>query len=243
MLRKDFQIHLDEEHNIKEEEAKNDAKMSFIAKDQVEPPDDMTCVCNDCRKQMMKKDLIHHIENECEEGICECPINGCKVKRKVLESHNCMKCLRDEADGMRHRQIEFEKLLSVAFDEVKSLKYKLAKVARGKNIRGSRNTNKDPNAPKRNSCSFLHYLHERRQNLLRDNPQLTRNEAFKLIGMEWKALENDTKMKYVQIAEEDKSRYEREVCEYMGGGTPSMYMPLEENIIELTKRRIRNGFL
>eukprot|EP00586_Coscinodiscus_wailesii_P005793 CAMPEP_0172483170 /NCGR_PEP_ID=MMETSP1066-20121228/10046_1 /TAXON_ID=671091 /ORGANISM="Coscinodiscus wailesii, Strain CCMP2513" /LENGTH=319 /DNA_ID=CAMNT_0013246883 /DNA_START=249 /DNA_END=1208 /DNA_ORIENTATION=+ len=73
---------------------------------------------------------------------------------------------------------------------------------------------KDPNAPKKNWTSFMFFSNAKRAEIKEENPDATFGELSKLIGAEFKALSSEEKSYYIEQADEDKLRYQREMAEY-----------------------------
>jgi len=100
-------------------------------------------------------------------------------------------------------------------DEVKEY---LAKGGKKEDFKKERKTTKkvkkDPNAPKRPSTAYIFFSKEMRHKLKTDNPKASFTEAGKIIGLQWKELDEAGKQKYHQLAEADKMRFEKEKGEY-----------------------------
>lgn len=75
---------------------------------------------------------------------------------------------------------------------------------------------KDKSAPKRPRSAFLCFSIERRQELVKEKPELTSKvaEASKVIGAEWAKLNGTQRQPYTKMAQQDKQRYEKEMQEY-----------------------------
>ncbi len=73
---------------------------------------------------------------------------------------------------------------------------------------------KDPNKPKRPLSSYTLFCNDVRTEILKDNPQLSKNfsKMNKTLGQKWKELEN--KQKYIEQAQEARNKYEEELEEY-----------------------------
>ena len=74
---------------------------------------------------------------------------------------------------------------------------------------------KDKNAPKRAISAFFFYNKERRPGLIKEQPKLNNKEIISTLSKEWKALSDAQKKPYVQKAEADKARYEKEKAAYI----------------------------
>ena len=80
--------------------------------------------------------------------------------------------------------------------------------------KGKRREKKDSNAPKRALSPFLYYTLDRRPELKKEKPELSHKELLAEMGVEWNKLKEEEKKKYIQKADEDKKRYEREKAAY-----------------------------
>lgn len=103
-------------------------------------------------------------------------------------------------------QNQIKKLTIKVNDLEKGVKYGNKK---GKN-------NKDPNAPKRNVNSYIHFYNMFFKEYLNKNPGTNASIIGKIAGEEWKKIKEDPKKKkkYDDIAMKDKKRYEKEINEY-----------------------------
>jgi len=66
--------------------------------------------------------------------------------------------------------------------------------------------------PKRPRTAYVYFTIDQRPNVQADNPEMKFGEITKILGEEWKSLSENDREKYVEQAEADKLRYERE-CE------------------------------
>ena len=73
---------------------------------------------------------------------------------------------------------------------------------------------KDKNAPKRAISAFFFYQKERREPLKKEKPSLSNKELISTMSTEWNNMNESAKKKYVELAEEDKKRYEKEKAAY-----------------------------
>ncbi len=73
---------------------------------------------------------------------------------------------------------------------------------------------KDKNAPKRAISAFFFYQKERREPLKKEKPNLSNKELISTMSNEWNNMSEADKKKYVELAEEDKKRYEKEKAAY-----------------------------
>uniref|UniRef100_A0AC35F304 FACT complex subunit SSRP1 n=1 Tax=Panagrolaimus sp. PS1159 TaxID=55785 RepID=A0AC35F304_9BILA len=79
---------------------------------------------------------------------------------------------------------------------------------------------KDPNAPKRATSAYFHWMNEIRSSITK--PGMGVAEVAKEAGRLWKEMSDADKKPYEEKSKEDKERYEKEMKEYKasgGGGT------------------------
>lgn len=79
---------------------------------------------------------------------------------------------------------------------------------------------KDPNAPKRPLSAFIFFSQDKREEIIRKNPELKSKlaEVGKMVGEAWGKLSDAQKKPYETKAVADKARYEREMLAYKKGG-------------------------
>ncbi|XP_055596988.1 high mobility group protein 20A [Uranotaenia lowii] len=73
---------------------------------------------------------------------------------------------------------------------------------------------KDVNAPKHPLTGYVRYMNEFRETIRSKNPTLPAMEITKLLAEDWSALSEDAKKPYLDAAEADRERYNREISEY-----------------------------
>ncbi|PKY45918.1 hypothetical protein RhiirA4_401798 [Rhizophagus irregularis] len=73
-----------------------------------------------------------------------------------------------------------------------------------------RSAKKDSSDPKRNLTAYMFFSMEYREKVRQDHPNATFGEIGKLLGKKWKDMSEKEKIPYVNKAEEDKKRYEKE---------------------------------
>ena len=73
---------------------------------------------------------------------------------------------------------------------------------------------KDPLQPKRSKTSYMFFCEEHRAAVLKKNPNAKLGDVSKALGTQWKGLSDKRKSKFVKMAEEDKSRYEKDMESY-----------------------------
>jgi structure-specific recognition protein 1 len=75
---------------------------------------------------------------------------------------------------------------------------------------------KDPNAPKRAMTPFMYFSMAERGNMKNSNPDLPTTEIAKKLGEMWQKMSSEEKQPYIQQAQVDKKRYEKESAVYRG---------------------------
>uniref|UniRef100_T1GIL1 HMG box domain-containing protein n=1 Tax=Megaselia scalaris TaxID=36166 RepID=T1GIL1_MEGSC len=73
---------------------------------------------------------------------------------------------------------------------------------------------KEVGAPKMPLTGYVRFMNFRKESIRSDFPNKQLKEYIKLIGDEWNNLPADQKNKYLEEAEEDKARYNRELEEF-----------------------------
>ncbi|KFB46953.1 AGAP004791-PA-like protein [Anopheles sinensis] len=73
---------------------------------------------------------------------------------------------------------------------------------------------KDVNAPKHPLTGYVRYMNEIRESVRQKNPNLTPIEVTKILAEEWSKLSEEKKKPYLEAAEADKERYNKEISEY-----------------------------
>ncbi|XP_053673998.1 high mobility group protein 20A [Anopheles nili] len=73
---------------------------------------------------------------------------------------------------------------------------------------------KDANAPKHPLTGYVRYMNENREGVRQKNPNLTPVEITKIMAEEWSKLPDERKKPYLEAAEADKERYNKEISEY-----------------------------
>nr|XP_045584938.1 high mobility group protein 20A-like isoform X1 [Procambarus clarkii] len=73
---------------------------------------------------------------------------------------------------------------------------------------------KDSNAPKGPLSGYMLFMSDQREIIRQSNAGLAFHEITKLVAQRWAQLDANTKTKYLEAAEADKERYQRELEEY-----------------------------
>ena len=74
---------------------------------------------------------------------------------------------------------------------------------------------KDLNAPKRAKTSYILFCVNKRDEVKESNPDMPAKEIIKELGNMWRSLSDDEKTEYVNLANEDKQRYEEDMKTYV----------------------------
>jgi len=78
----------------------------------------------------------------------------------------------------------------------------------------SKKQKKDPNKPKRNMSAYFLYSVSIRPEVRKEHPDASFGQIAKIISQKFKDLSDKERQPWVQKANEDKKRYEREMREY-----------------------------
>mgnify|MGYP003303011277 CR=1 FL=1 len=87
-------------------------------------------------------------------------------------------------------------------------------VKKDKKERVKHHHKKDKDAPKRAITAPFFYNKERRPILVKEQPGLSNTEIIKVMSQEYKNLPDAKKKPYIQLAEKDKQRYQKEMEAY-----------------------------
>ena len=92
---------------------------------------------------------------------------------------------------------------------------------------------KDPNKPKGKLSAFMYFSADQRITLKTEQPDLKFTEIGKEIGKRWKEVDDDDKAPYVEKAEKDALRHEREMADYVPAeGTEPAKTKKEKNPVK-----------
>ena len=64
--------------------------------------------------------------------------------------------------------------------------------------------------PKRPTTSYMYFSNERREAIRKEKPGTSITDCSKIIGTEWKALTEEQKQPYIEMATKDRERYNGE---------------------------------
>jgi len=77
-----------------------------------------------------------------------------------------------------------------------------------------RRKRKDPKQPKRALTAYMMFSQTKRAYIKDQNPEVGFGQVGKLLGEAWKALNEEEKLSYNEMAANDKLRYQREIATY-----------------------------
>eukprot|EP01017_Pseudomicrothorax_dubius_P023446 TRINITY_DN2504_c0_g1_i4.p1 TRINITY_DN2504_c0_g1~~TRINITY_DN2504_c0_g1_i4.p1 ORF type:complete len:211 (+),score=70.97 TRINITY_DN2504_c0_g1_i4:320-952(+) len=82
---------------------------------------------------------------------------------------------------------------------------------------------RDPNAPKKPSSAYILFFRERRNKFMQENPNLKPHEVTKMLGKEWRDLNEKDRVPFLTKAKTDRAKYKLEKDEYdkSHGGPPN----------------------
>ncbi|XP_043279697.1 high mobility group protein 20A isoform X2 [Venturia canescens] len=73
---------------------------------------------------------------------------------------------------------------------------------------------RDATAPKQPLTGYFRFLNDRREKVRTENPTIPFAEITKILASEWSTLPADQKQQYLDAAEQDRERYNREFSDY-----------------------------
>lgn len=80
--------------------------------------------------------------------------------------------------------------------------------------KGKKRYPKMPGAPKQPLSGYVHFLNDRREDVRKECPDISFADISKKLAVEWANIDKETKQRYVERAEVDKERYNKEFAEY-----------------------------
>jgi len=98
-------------------------------------------------------------------------------------------------------------------DEVVEVEKELKKVVH--EFKGEKKLKKDPDAPRGVKNAFIFFCADNRDEVKEENPTIKIKDLSKKLGEMWKEVDEDLKVEYQEKARNDKSRYERELEDYI----------------------------
>nr|XP_012139631.1 PREDICTED: high mobility group protein 20A isoform X2 [Megachile rotundata] len=102
-------------------------------------------------------------------------------------------------------------------------------------------TPRDATAPKQPLTGYFRFLNDRREKVRNENPTLSFAEITKLLASEWSNLPADQKQQYLDAAEQDKERYNREFSDYKQTEAYRLFSEKQSSEKQQENRKERNG--
>lgn len=105
-------------------------------------------------------------------------------------------------------------------------------------------TRKDANAPKQARTNYLLYSNSVRDQVRKDNPDLSLGDLSKKIGDLWKQADKKTKTKFTKLAQKDKERVEKENENAVVSFSNTYYRLLRKQVLDrhaLKEQLVRHG--
>ncbi|XP_017884850.1 high mobility group protein 20A isoform X2 [Ceratina calcarata] len=100
---------------------------------------------------------------------------------------------------------------------------------------------RDATAPKQPLTGYFRFLNDRREKVRSDNPTLSFAEITKLLASEWSNLPADQKQQYLDAAEQDKERYNREFSDYKQTEAYRLFSEKQSSEKQQETKKERNG--
>ncbi len=94
------------------------------------------------------------------------------------------------------------------------------------NSKNRKKRKKGKEGPKRHLSSYMLFVQKERPGIVEKNPDAKFTDIGKLLGSHWAKLNEEEKKKYVDMASDDKVRYNHEVTQYQSSGE---HDPLDVN--------------
>ncbi|KRX38035.1 High mobility group protein 1.2 [Trichinella britovi] len=88
----------------------------------------------------------------------------------------------------------------------------------GDGLRKRKRSKKDPNAPKRALSAFFFFSNSKRAEIQQAHPDWKVGQVAQELGRMWKAIDEDEKRKFEDMAAKDRTRYEEDMKNYKSGG-------------------------
>jgi len=100
-------------------------------------------------------------------------------------------------------------------EDIDSIEEEEEEVVVVKKTRRKKKKNQDPNRPKRNMSAFFLYSNAHRERIKQEQPEAKFGDIAKFLSVEFKALDDDERAKWDDLAAKDKERYLREMETYV----------------------------
>ncbi|WAR29748.1 HM20A-like protein [Mya arenaria] len=100
---------------------------------------------------------------------------------------------------------------------------------------------KDTNAPKQPLSGYIRFVNERRERVRQENPGMTFAVMTRMLGSEWTKLPQHEKQKYLEDAERDKERFNREMEAYQKTDAFRQFKQQQEKMAKLEMEKESSG--
>ena len=111
---------------------------------------------------------------------------------------------------------------------------------KGKKKPAVKKAKKDPNAPKGAKSAFMYFSNAKRSEIKEANPDASFGDIGKLIGAAWKELNDSQKVKWEEMAKEDKTRYTKEMSNYKPAETKNKPAETKKKAAAVTKKPVES---
>ena len=88
--------------------------------------------------------------------------------------------------------------------------------------------------PKKGLTSFFIFLKERREQYIKENPDSKPKDVTKELSKVWNKMTDNEKSEFVELAEKDKERYQRQLEEF---NTHGKFYDDDGNVVKVEKKR------
>lgn len=100
---------------------------------------------------------------------------------------------------------------------------------------------RDATAPKQPLTGYFRFLNDRREKVRSENPTLMFADITKLLAAEWNKLPPDQKQQYLDAAEQDRERYNREYSDYKQTEAYRIFSERQSTEKQNETKKERNG--
>jgi len=73
---------------------------------------------------------------------------------------------------------------------------------------------RDPDEPKKPKTSYMYFCQAKRDSILKENPKILLGDQSKKLGSLWTLLSEEDRGPYIQLASDDRTRYEADIDNY-----------------------------
>ncbi|XP_014204491.1 high mobility group protein 20A [Copidosoma floridanum] len=101
---------------------------------------------------------------------------------------------------------------------------------------------KDAKAPKQPLTGYFRFLNDRREKVRTEHPTMPFSEITKFLAAEWNVLPSNEKKQYLDAAEQDKERYNREMNDYKQTDAYRLFLEKQQSAEEKNDlKKEKNG--